>query len=183
MHNYKHPRTWEVSLHISNTVTTRLSVVPPSIAHFKWVWDSNHWDPLILHFLFPLHRHNLPLISLRSTKPPDSLSRFITSANRSRRFCRNPMLSTSNAMINMGYQSSFILVTKSDYICRWSISLGPIRTFSHFVMGLTLSPKLWVEIILSSTLHPSLACIQYSMWTSFSHIFHHYWTPPTSQNN
>jgi hypothetical protein len=137
----------------------------------------------MLHFLFPPHRQTLPLISLRSTKPPDSLSRFNTSANRSKRFCRNPMLSTSSAMINIGYHTSFRLATKFGYICRRSISLGPIRSFSHFIMGLTLSPRLWVSILLSSTLHPSLVYIQYSMWTSFSHIFHHYWKPLSSSNN
>jgi hypothetical protein len=166
-----------------NTVTTGLSIVPPTIAHFRWVWDSNPWDPLMLHFLFPPHRKNLPMISLRSTKPQDSLSGFITSANRSRRFCRNPMLSSSNAMINIGYHTSFRLATKSSYICRRSISLGPIRRFNHFFMGLKLSPRLSVEILLSSTLHPSLICIKYSMWTSFSHIFHRYWTPLRSSKN
>jgi hypothetical protein len=51
------------------------------------------------------------MFSLRPTKPPDSLSRFNTSANRSRRFCRNPMLSTSRAMINIGYCKNFRLET------------------------------------------------------------------------
>jgi hypothetical protein len=59
-------------------------------------------------------------------------------------------------MINTGYHTSFRLATNFGYICRRSISSGPIESFAHFVMGLTLSPRLWVEIILSSTLHPSL---------------------------
>jgi hypothetical protein len=109
-----------------NTVTTGLSIAPPTIAHFRWGWDSNPWVPLMLHYLFPPHRQTLPMFSLRPTKPPDSLSGFNTSANRSRRFCRNPMLSTSNAMINTGYHTSFRLETKSGYICRRSISQGPI---------------------------------------------------------
>jgi hypothetical protein len=166
--------------HMSEIVTSRLSIVPPAIAHFRWVCDSNPWDPLMLHFLLPLHRQTLPLISVQSTKLPDSLSGFNTSANRSRRFCRNLMLSTSSAMINTGYHSSFRLAIKSSYICRRSVSSGPIESFAHFVMGLTLSPRLWVAMLLSSTLHPSLVCIQYSMWTSFGRIFHCYWTPPRS---
>jgi hypothetical protein len=137
----------------------------------------------MFHFLLPPHIQTLPLISLQSTKPPDSLSGFNTSTNRSMRFCRNPMLSTSNAVINTGYHTNFRFVTNSGYICRRSISTSPIRSFTHFVMGLTLSPRLWVAVIFSSTLHPSLVCIQYSMWTSFNHIFPHYWTPPRSQNN
>jgi hypothetical protein len=166
-----------------NTVTTGLSIAPPTIAHFRWGWDSNPWVPLMLHYLLPPHRQTLPMFSLRLTKPPDSLSGFNTSTNRSRRFCRNPMLSTSNTMINTGYRTSFRLETKSGYICRRSVSQGPIRSSTHFSMGLTLSPRLWVAMLLSSTLHPSLACTQCSMWTSFGHIFHHYWTPQRSQNN
>jgi hypothetical protein len=137
----------------------------------------------MLHFLLPPHRQTLPLMSLRSTKPSDSLSRFNTSTNRSRRFYRNPMLSTNNPMINTRYHTSFRLATKSSYICRRSVSPGSIRSFTHFIMGLTLSPRLWVEMILSSTLHPSLVCIQSSTWNSFDHILHHYWIPMRSHNN
>jgi hypothetical protein len=140
---------------MSNTITTGLSIVPAAITHFMWVWDSNPWDPLMLHFLLPPHRQTLPLISLRSKNPPNSLSGFNTSANRSKIFCRNPMLSASSSMINTGYHTSFRLVTKSGYIYRRSISLGPIGSFAHFIMGLTLSPRLWIAILLSSTLHPS----------------------------
>jgi hypothetical protein len=168
---------------MSNILTTRLSIVTPTISHFRWVWASNPWDPLMLHFLLPLHRKKLPLISLRSTKPLYSLRGFNTSTNRSNIFCRNPMLSTRNTMINIGYHTNFKLATKSGYICRRSSSLGPIRSFTHFFMGFTLSPRLWVEMLWSSTLHPSLVCIQYSMWTSFSHIFHHYLTHLISLNN
>ena len=135
----------------------------------------------MLDYLLPPHRQTLPMFSLRSTKPPDSLSRFSTSTNKSRRFCRNPMRRTNNTTINTGYRTSFRMVTKSGYICRRSVSPGPIRNFVHFIMDLTLSPRLWVAMILSSTLHPSLACTQCSMWTSFNHIFHHYWTQ-RSQN-
>jgi hypothetical protein len=137
----------------------------------------------MLHFFLPPHRQTLLMIILRSTKPAYSLRGFNTSANRSRRFCRNPMLSINNTMINIGYHTSFRLATKFGYICRRSISRGPIGSFSHFYMGLTLSPRLWVAMILSSTLHPSLACIQCSMWISLGHIFHHYWTPQILQKN
>jgi hypothetical protein len=134
----------------------------------------------MLNFPLPLHRQTLHMISLQSTKPPDSLSRFNTSSNRSRKFCRNPMITTGSAMINRGYHTSFRLVNNFGYICRRIVSRGPIGSFTHFVMGLTLSPRLWVAICLRSTLHPSLACIQCSIWTSFVHIFHHYWTPQRS---
>ena len=160
-----------------NIVTTGLSIAPPAIAHFRWVWDSNPWDPFMFHFLLPPNRHNIPLISMQSTKPPDSLRRFITFSNRSKRFYRNPMLSTSSTMINIGYHTSFRLATNSSYICRMSVSLGPIGSSTHFSMGLTLSPRMWETMLLSLTLPLSLTCTQCSMWTSFNDIFHHYWTP------
>jgi hypothetical protein len=136
----------------------------------------------MLHYLFPPHKHNLPMFSLRLTKPPDSLSRFITFSNRSMRVCRNPMLSTSSDMINIGYRTGFRLEISFGYICRRSVSWVPIEISSHFSMGLTLSLRLWLTMLLSSILHPSLDCTQWSMWTSFGHIFHHCWTPQISQN-
>jgi hypothetical protein len=138
--------------------TIWLSIAPTTISHFRWGWDSNHWVPLMLHYLLQPHRHHLPMFSLRSTKPPDSLRAFNTYANRSMRFCRNSMLNTSNAMINIGYRTSFRWETQSGYICRNNALQGPIERSSHFAMGLTLSPKMWVTMLLSSTLPPSLAC-------------------------
>jgi hypothetical protein len=137
----------------------------------------------MLHYLLLPHRKNIPMFSLRLTKPPNSLSGFNTSTNRSMRFCRKPILSTSSAMIKTGYRTSFRWETKSGYMCRKSALQGPIGSSVHFAMGLTLSPRLWVEIILSSTLHPSLACTRCSIWTSFDHILHHYWTPQRSHNS
>jgi hypothetical protein len=130
----------------------------------------------MLHYLLPPHRQTLSMFSLRLTKPPYSLIGFSTSSNRSKKFFRNLMLSTSSTMINTRDCTSFKLETKSGYIFIRSVSQGPIGSFSHFAMGLTLSPRLWVAMLLSSTLHPSLACTQCSMWTYFGHIFHHYWT-------
>jgi hypothetical protein len=101
-----------------NTTTIWLSIAPPTIDPFRWGWDSNPWVPLMLHYLLEPHRKILPMFSLRPTKPPDSLSGFITSTNRSMRFCRKPMLSTSNTMINTGYCISFRWEIRSGYICR-----------------------------------------------------------------
>jgi hypothetical protein len=140
-----------------NTVTIVLYVAPPAIAHFRWGWDSNPWVPLMLHYLLQPHKHNLPMFSLRPTKPPDSLSGFSTSTNRSMRFCIKPMLTTSNNMINTRYCTSFRWETRSGYICIKRALQGPIGNSTHFVMVLKLSPRLWVAMLLSSTLHPSLA--------------------------
>jgi hypothetical protein len=165
-----------------STTTTGLSIAPPTIAHFRWGWDSNPWVPLMLHYLLQPHRQNLPMFSLRPTKPLDSLSIFNTSTNRPMRFCRKLMLSISSAMINTEYRTSFRREIRSGYIFRQNALQGPIETFVHFSMGLTLSPRLWETMLLSSTLPPSLVCTQCSMWTSSGHIFNHYWTPQISQN-
>jgi hypothetical protein len=129
----------------------------------------------MFHYLLKPHRKYLPMFSLRPTKPPYSLIGFITSTNMSMRFCRKTMLITSSSMINNRYRTSFRWDTRSGYICRKITLQGPIISSTHFTMGLKLSPRLWVAMILSSTLHPSLACTQCSMWTSFGHNFHHYW--------
>jgi hypothetical protein len=65
------------------TTTTWLSIAPLTIAHFRWGWDSNPWAPLMLHYLLQPHRKNLPMFSMRLTKPPNSLRGFNTSTNRS----------------------------------------------------------------------------------------------------
>jgi hypothetical protein len=122
-------------------------------------------------------------VQFETTKPPDSLSGFSTSANMSMRLFRKPMLSTSSTMINTGYHTSFRWEMRYVYTSRKNTLQGPIRSSVHFIVGLTLSARLWVTMLLSSTLPPSLACTQCSMRTSFDHIFHHYGTPPRSKNN
>jgi hypothetical protein len=84
----------------------------------------------MLHYLLQPHRHTLPMFSLRPTKLQYSLRGFNTSTNRSMRFCRKPMLSTSNAMINTWYHTSFRLETNSGYICRRSVLQGPIESYT-----------------------------------------------------
>jgi hypothetical protein len=111
-----------------------LSIAPPPITHFRWGWDSNPWVPLMLHYLFQSHKQNLPIFSLKLTKPPYSLRRFNTYTNRSMRFCRNPMLSISNTMINTGYSTSFRWETKSGYICRKNALQGLIGSSIHFTI-------------------------------------------------
>jgi hypothetical protein len=165
------------------TATSGLSIAPSTIAHFRWGWNSNPWVPLMLHYLLPLHRKNIPMFILRPKKTPDSLSGFNTSTNRSMRFCRNPMLSTSITMINTWYRTIFRWETRSCYVFRKRSLHFPIEISTHFTMCLTLSLRLWVAMFLSSTLHPSLDCTQCSMWTSFGHIFHPYWRPQRSQDN
>ena len=133
----------------------------------------------MLHYPLRSPRPTHLLLQLKLTKPLGSLSGSSTCANRFRISYISPMTSTSNAMINIGCRISFRWATKFGCTCRKSALHDPIRIFSHSVMVHTLSLRLWVIILLSSTFLLSLACTQCSTWTSFSLISHHYWTPQT----
>jgi hypothetical protein len=76
-----------------------------------------------------------------------------------------------------GCHISFRWATKFGCTCRKNTLQDPTGSFAHFIMGRTPSPRLWGIINLSSTFLLSLACTQCSMWISFGHISHHYWTP------
>jgi hypothetical protein len=131
----------------------------------------------MLHFPLrsPRPTHLLPQLKL--TKPPGSLSRSSTSANRFKISYRNPMTSINSAMINIGCRISFRWATKFGCTCRKNALQDPIESFTHFVMGHTLSPRPWGIMILSSTFLLSLVCTKCSTWISFALISHHYWTP------
>jgi hypothetical protein len=160
-----------------NTVTTDPYIAQPTTTPFRWGWDFNHWVTWRLHYPLRPHRKNHPMLKPNPTKQPGSLNKSNTYTNMFKIFCRNPMPSTSSAMINTWCPTSFRWAIKFGFICRNNSLQDPIRSFIHSVMDLTPSPRLWVIIILSSTFPPSLACTQCLMWTSFGHTFHHYWTP------
>jgi hypothetical protein len=159
-----------------NIATTEPYICQPATTRFRWGWDSNHWVPWMLHYPLQTPRPTHPLFQLKLTKPNDSLRGSNTSANRFRIFYRIPMPSTSSTMINTRCHISFRWEIMFGFTCRKNALQGPIRIFSHSVMDLTPSPRLWVIMILSSTFPLSLAYTQCSMWLSFDHISHHYWT-------
>jgi hypothetical protein len=68
------------------------------------------------------------MLNLRPTKPPNSLNGSNTSTNRSMIFYRNPMLSTSNTMINTEFHTSFRWETRFGCICRKNTLQDPIRS-------------------------------------------------------
>jgi hypothetical protein len=117
------------------------------------------------------------LLQMKLTNPLGSLRGSITSANKFRISYRSPMTSTSSAMINTGCHIRFRWVKKFGCTCRKSALHYPIESFTHSLMGRTPSPTLWVIILSRSTFLLSLGCTQCSMWISFDHISHHYWTP------
>jgi hypothetical protein len=130
----------------------------------------------MLHYPLQSPRPTHLLPQLKLTKPPSSLIRSNTSANRFRICYRSPMPSTSNTMINTRCHISFRWETKFGCTCRNNALQGPIGSFAHSVMGHTPSPR-WVIILLSSTFPLSLAYTQCSTWISFDLISRHYWTP------
>jgi hypothetical protein len=132
----------------------------------------------MLHFPLQSPRLIHLLLQPKLKKPPGSLSGSITSTNRFRISYRSLMTSTNNAMINIRCHISFGWATKFGCTCRKNALQDPIGSFSHSIMGRTLSPRLWGIILLSSTFLISLARTQCSTWISFALISHHYWTPP-----
>jgi hypothetical protein len=180
MYKYKHPRTWDEILPYVQHNNNRALHSSTSHSPFHVGMRFQPLGPIDVALPLSTTQTKYSHVQSEAKKSTRSLSGFSTSSNRSMRFCRNPMLSTSSAMINTGYRTSFRYEIRSGYICRKSALQGPIGSSTHFAMGLTLSPRMWVAMILSSTLHPSLACTQCSIWTSFDHIFHHYWTPQRS---
>jgi hypothetical protein len=128
----------------------------------------------MLHFPLRSPRPTHLLLQLKLKKPPGSLSRSITYANRFQKSYRSPMTSTSSAMINIRCHISFMWMTKFGCTCRKNTLHDPIRIFSHYIMGHTPSPRLWGIIHLSSTFLLSLARTQCSTWIFFALISHHY---------
>jgi hypothetical protein len=107
-----------------NIAITELSIARLTTTPFRWGLGFQPLVPLMSHYPLRPHRKNLPMFNQRSTKPPSLLNGFSTSTNRSMIFCRNPMLSTSSAMINIGCHTSFRWETRFGCICRRSLT-GP----------------------------------------------------------
>jgi len=143
-----------------NTVTTEPYIAQPTTTPFRWGWDFNDWVPWMLHYPLRPHKQNHPMLKPKSTKPPSSLNESSTSANMFKIYCISLMPSTSNAMINMEFPTSFSWVIKFGCICKKKSLQDPIGNFVHSAIDLTPSPRLWVTMILSSTFPPSLACTQ-----------------------
>ena len=143
---------------MSNIATTKPCIAQPAIAPFRWGWDSNHWVPYMLHYPLRSPRPTHLLLQLKLTKPPSSLSRSNTSANRFRISYRSLMTSTNNAMINIGCCISFRWGINFGCTCKKNALQDPIGSFNHSVMGCTPSPRLWVIMLSISTFLFSLAC-------------------------
>ena len=164
-------------------VITGLSTVQSAIAPLRWAWDSSHYVPLTQPWHFQLLRSIRLMSHLKLTKKTTSLSTFRTSTNRLMTYWIEPMLSTSNNMINIRCQTTSRWAKKCGYICKRSASMDPTERFSYSDMGHTPSPRLQGTMPLSSVFHHSLVCTQYSMQTTFIHTSHLYWTPLTLRKN
>jgi hypothetical protein len=160
-----------------NTTTTDQYIAQPATTPFRWGWDFNHWVPWMLQYPLRTPRKTPPMLQLKLTNPPGSLSGSNTFSNRFKIFYRSPMPITSRTMINTGCHTSFRWETKFGCTCINNTLQSPMGSLIHSIMDLTQSPMLWEIMLLSSTFPHSLACIQCSMWISFGPIFHHYWTP------
>jgi hypothetical protein len=144
---------------MSNIATIEPCIAQLATTPFRWGWDSNHWAPWMLHYLWRPPRTIRVLLHQKLTKRTGSLSGSNTSTNRFRILYISLTPSTNNAMINIGCHISFRSTIKFGCICKKNALQSPIGSFSHSVMGRIPSPRLWVTIILSSTFPPSFFCI------------------------
>jgi hypothetical protein len=131
----------------------------------------------MLHYPLRSPRPTHLLLQLKLKKLPVLLSGPNTSVNMFIISYKSPKTSTSSSMINTGCHISFRWVKKFGFTCRKNALQDPIRSFYHFVMGRTPSPRLWVIMFSISTFLLSLAYTQCSAWISFDRISHHYWMP------
>jgi hypothetical protein len=92
-----------------------------------------------------------PLLQLKLKNPTGSLRGYSTCSNRFRIFYRSPIPSKNNAMINTRCHISFILETNFGFSYRKNALQVPIKSFTHSILDITPSPRLWVTMILSST--------------------------------
>jgi len=148
--------------HMFIIATINPYIAQPTTTHFKWGWDFNHWVPWMLHYPLRPPRKTHRMLQLELTNPPGSLRGSNTSTNRFRIFYRIPMPRTSNTMINTGCGTSFKWETKFGCTCRKNALQDPTESFTHSIMGRTLSPRPWGIILLSSAFLLSLACTQCS---------------------
>jgi hypothetical protein len=139
MYNPKHPRTWDESLlYVQHSYNMALH---SSTGHssFQVGLGFQPLGPIDVALPLATIQTDSSHLQSKTNKATRFIDEFNTSSNRSRRFCRNPMLSASSATINTGYCTSFRLSTNSGYIYRRGVSEGPIGSFAHFTMGLTLT--------------------------------------------
>ena len=89
------------------------------------------------------------LTRLRMISRLDLLNEYSTSANRSMRFWKRPILNTSNDMTIIGLHISFRLGIRFGCIFIKRGSQDPITSFIHFDMGHTPSPRKLLTIPLN----------------------------------
>jgi hypothetical protein len=77
-----------------------------------------------------------PMLRLRLIKKPNFLSESNTSNNNFMIFYRNPMPSTSNAMINIEYHTIFRWEIRYGYIFKKSTSQDPLEAMPNLIWAL-----------------------------------------------
>jgi hypothetical protein len=90
-----------------NTATTKPYIAKPTISPFKWGWNLNHSVPWMFHYHLRPPWQTRPMLKLKLTKPPSSLSGSSTSTIRFRIFYKSQIPSTSSTMINTRCHTSF----------------------------------------------------------------------------
>jgi hypothetical protein len=148
MYNSKHPCTWDESLpYVQHSYNRSLH---NSIGHnpFQVCLGFQPLAPIDVALPIPssLTESSHAQTEVKTEKP-NSLNGSNTSNNRFMISWRRPMPSISNDMTNIGFLTSFRLVTRCGCICRKSASQAPTGSLDHSDMGLTPSQRLWVTML------------------------------------
>jgi hypothetical protein len=142
MYNSKHPCTWDESLPYVQHSYNRALHSSTSHSPFQVGLGFQPLCPIDIAMPFVATQKIQLMSSLRQIRKTTSLSTFNTSANRFMTSWTEPMLSTSNDMINIGCHTTSKWATKCGYIFKRSASLDPTTSFVRFDMGHTPSPRL-----------------------------------------
>jgi hypothetical protein len=129
MYNSKHPRTWDESLpYVQHSYNKSLH---NSIGHnpFQVCLGFHPLAPIDVALPIATAQEESSHAQTEVDREAKFLSESNTSNNKFMTFCRNPMPSTSSAMINIGYHTSFRWEIRYGCICRKSASQDPIKSY------------------------------------------------------
>jgi hypothetical protein len=132
MYNSKHPRTWDEIL----------PYVQNNYSPFQVGLGFQPLCPIDIAMPFVATQEDSSHVQSEVDKANKFIEHIHTSANSFMTSWAEPMLSTSNDMINIGCHTTSKWATKCGCICKRNASLDPTASFIRFNMGHTPSPRL-----------------------------------------
>ena len=163
MYNSKNPHTWDESLPYVQHNYNRAIHSSTSHNPFQVGLGFKPFCSIDVAIPFAATKAYLAHVQFEADRANSFIAAFNTSSNRSMIYWSEVMLSTSNAMINIGFHTSSRWATKFGYICRRSASLGPNASFAHSDIGHIPSVRMWGTMPSSLAFHHSLVFTECSL--------------------